>query len=334
MARHSLKKHAKVKPKTKDLKKKEKKEPKPSADPSELIDEHYFVTIPEAEAVPEDVEAELRAFRAARVTFAAQVKQSLKETSELDPEIKQAYMQIGKILKTYRSGKLPKPFKIIPNLEKWEEVLTLCKPDRWTPQAMGEAVKIFCSSMGPRQAQIFYNEYLYSAVRQNIQKYKKLNYHYYTALKKAFYKPAAWFKGLLLPLCQEPDCTLKEAAILASVIAKVSSIQTSVPVLHASAAMVKLCEQEYSGSQSVFIKVLLEKGYALPAKVLQAVVSHFLKAEMDDRNMPVLWHQCLLVFVQKYGASLPAEVVVALKNLLRVQNHAHITPEIRKFLSN
>ena len=31
---------------------------------------------------------------------------------------------------------------------------------------------------------------------------RKLNYHLYQALKKALYKPAAFFKGILLPLCE------------------------------------------------------------------------------------------------------------------------------------
>ena len=32
--------------------------------------------------------------------------------------------------------------------------------------------------------------------------FRKLNYHLYQALKKAMYKPAAFFKGILLPLCE------------------------------------------------------------------------------------------------------------------------------------
>jgi essential nuclear protein 1 len=43
---------------------------------------------------------------------------------------------------------------------------------------------------------------LLPAVRQDIAKNKKLNYHYFHALKKAFYKPAAWFKGILFPIAK------------------------------------------------------------------------------------------------------------------------------------
>jgi essential nuclear protein 1 len=34
--------------------------------------------------------------------------------SNLDPKVIAAYKSIGAILKTYKSGKLPKAFKIIP----------------------------------------------------------------------------------------------------------------------------------------------------------------------------------------------------------------------------
>ena len=60
------------------------------------------------------------------------------------------------------------------------------------------------------------------------------------SLKKALFKPAAFFKGVLLPLCESGDCTLREAVILSSVITR-----TSIPVLHSAAAMLKIAEMPY-----------------------------------------------------------------------------------------
>jgi essential nuclear protein 1 len=79
-------------------------------------------------------------------------------------------------------------------------------------------------------------------VRDDIRETKKLNYHLYMALKKALYKPAAFFKGILFPLCESGTCTLREAAIIGSVLAKVS-----VPVLHSSVALMRLAEMDYTG---------------------------------------------------------------------------------------
>ena len=48
--------------------------------------------------------------------------------------------------------------------------------------------------------QRFYNVYLLPRIRDDIDFYKKLPFHMMQCLKKALYKPAAFFKGILLPL--------------------------------------------------------------------------------------------------------------------------------------
>lgn len=318
--------HVKVKAKDRELKRKVK-EPRENKKPQEdLVDAEGFVCLPASQELPEELEAELAAFRKNRVKFSEEVKEKLRDTSALDPKITEVYSNIGKVLKTYRSGKIPKAFKLVPRLEQWEKILSLTKPDQWSPQAMYQATKIFISSMGPKQSQTFIENYLYPAVRQNIEKYKKLNHHYYNSLKKALYKPAAWIKGILINICNEGDCTLKEASIIGSVLSKMS-----VPLLHASVALVKLSEIEYSGPTSYFIRILLNKKFSLPLRVVDAVSEHFLKFTMDDRKMPVLWHQALLTFVSLYGKQ--ARARHDFRDLLRAHQHPSITPEIRSALS-
>jgi essential nuclear protein 1 len=43
----------------------------------------------------------------------------------MDEKIVDAYKKLGVVLKTYRSGKLPKAFKVIPMVSNWEELLFL-----------------------------------------------------------------------------------------------------------------------------------------------------------------------------------------------------------------
>lgn len=43
----------------------------------------------------------------------------------MDPKVIAAYKKLGTVMKTYRSGKLPKAFKIIPQVANWEELLFL-----------------------------------------------------------------------------------------------------------------------------------------------------------------------------------------------------------------
>jgi len=54
------------------------------------------------------------------------------------------------------------------------------------------------------------------------------------------------------------------------------------------------------GTNSLFLRVLLDKKYALPFRVLDSLVFHFLRFENERRKLPVLWHQALLIFVQRY----------------------------------
>ena len=86
----------------------------------------------------------------------ALLEKKLKEVDEksLDnPEVKRVYGEIGKLFNRYRSGKVPKAFKIIPNLEHWREVIAMTRPEQWTSQAMVQAVNIFASNFDPVRAE-------------------------------------------------------------------------------------------------------------------------------------------------------------------------------------
>lgn len=199
---------------------------------------------------------------------------------------------------------------------------------------------------------------LLERVRDEIHETRKLNVHVYNALKKALYKPACFFKGLLFPLIATGTCTLREAHIVSSVIARVS-----IPVLHSAAALLRLCEiaaeqtsaslsSEGTGATNMFIRVFLEKKYALPYKVIDALVFHFLRFRAMDNaddgmmvdgrpsaaaaalnyKLPVLWHQSLLVFAQRYRNDITEDQREALLDLLLVRGHKEIGPEVRREL--
>ncbi|XP_053508552.1 bystin [Ictalurus furcatus] len=248
---------------------------------------------------------------------------------QLDPRVIEVYRGVSKVLCKYRSGKLPKAFKIIPALSNWEQVLYLTEPETWSAAAMYQATRIFASNLKERMAQRFYNLVLLPRIRDDIAEYKKLNFHLYSALKKALFKPGAWFKGILIPLCESGTCTLREAIIIGSILTK-----CSIPVLHSSAAMLKLAEMEYNGANSIFLRLLLDKKYALPFRVLDALIAHFLLFRTEQRVLPVLWHQSLLTLVQRYKADLASEQKGALLELLKVQTHVQISAEIRRELQN
>ncbi|KJA24624.1 hypothetical protein HYPSUDRAFT_38694 [Hypholoma sublateritium FD-334 SS-4] len=254
----------------------------------------------------------------------------------LNPAVVEAYTKIGLLLKGYKSGPLPKLFKVIPSLPAWARMLALTHPENWSPNACEAATKIFISNMKPAQAQLFLGVVLLDAVRQDILENKKMNVHYFQALKKSMYKPGAFFKGFIFPLLDQ-GCTLKEATIVASILAR-----TKVPVLHASAALLRIAEMDYAGPNSLFIRVLIDKKFELPYQVLDALVFHFIrlsnsykaKTRGDSEKLPVLWHQSLLVFTQRYASDLTPDQKNALLDVIRATPHPQISPEIRRELVN
>ncbi|KAF9954950.1 snoRNA-binding rRNA-processing protein [Mortierella alpina] len=247
----------------------------------------------------------------------------------LSPKVVEVYSKVGLLLSRYKSGKLPKAFKIIPSLQNWEEILYITAPENWTVHATYQATRIFTSNLKEKQAHKFFSLVLLDKIRDDIAENKKLNYHLYMALKKSLYKSKAFFKGILFPLCESGTCTLKEAAVVGSVITKVS-----IPVLHSAAALLRLADMEYTGPNSLFIRVLLDKKYALPYKVIDGLVDHFLRFKMDPRPMPVLWHQAFLIFAQRYKSDITPDQKQALMDLMRFKSHEGISPEIRRELMN
>ncbi|KAL5674712.1 hypothetical protein ACJX0J_010843, partial [Zea mays] len=235
---------------------------------------------------------------------------------KLDNSIIELYKEVGKFLSRYTSGKIPKAFKRIPSMECWADVVQLTEPENWSPNAVYQATRLFSSNMNTKNAERFYEAILLPRVRNDIRKNKRLHFALYQSLKKALYKPAAFNKGILLPLCRERNCTLREAVIIGSIIQKVS-----IPFLHASVALVKLAEMEYCGTTSYFIKLFLDKKYALPYRALDAVLAHFMRFVDDERIMPVIWHQSLLAFVERYKNELEKKDKEKLARLLDHQKH-------------
>lgn len=71
---------------------------------------------------------------------------------EMDPKVIATYRKLGVVMKTYRSGRLPKAFGVIPMVQNWEELLFLTEPHKWSPNATYEATKIFASNLNERMA--------------------------------------------------------------------------------------------------------------------------------------------------------------------------------------
>jgi len=132
----------------------------------------------------------------------AEVSAEGRPRVKLDNSIIELYKEVGKFLSRYTSGKIPKAFKRIPSLECWAEVLQLTEPENWSPNAVYQATRLFSSNMNTKNAERFYEAILLPRVRNDIRQNKRLHFALYQSLKKSLYKPAAFNKGILLPLCR------------------------------------------------------------------------------------------------------------------------------------
>ena len=63
------------------------------------------------------------------------------------------YQEVGEILAKYRSGKVPKAFKVIAQFRNWEDLLILTKPENWSAAAVYQATRIFTANLKEKFAQ-------------------------------------------------------------------------------------------------------------------------------------------------------------------------------------
>ena len=248
----------------------------------------------------------------------------------IDRRVAKIYIAIGPVLKNYTSGKIPKAFKVLPHVQNWEQLIMLTRPHEWSPHATYNAARIFASALNERMAQRFYSAILLPLIHTEIEKNKKLHPSHYMAVRKALFKPVAFYKGFLLPLlCEEEfECTLKEALIIGSVLQK-----NHLPPIPTAVTIVKLCHIPFSSAQCVILRVLIDKKMALPYQCVDALVLYFHRfcnSHSSKEALPVLWHQTFLLFVTYYKNDFNEAQINLLKNVCSSHFHASITPEVRR----
>jgi essential nuclear protein 1 len=106
-------------------------------------------------------------------------------------------------------------------------------------------------------------------------------------------------------------------------------------LLHMAHVHAHVRARVWIGPTSLFIRVLLDKKHALPYKVLDALVFHFIRLSNTHAQgtLPVLWYQSLLVLCQRYAAHLAPEQKDVLRDVVRAHPHPQISPEIRRELA-
>ncbi|CAN1335063.1 ENP1 [Linum perenne] len=206
----------------------------------------------------------------------AQIASEARPLPQTDSSLIDIYKGVGQFMGKYTAGKVPIPLRKITTMAHWEDLLNLTEPEKWSPNGVYQATRILASNLNGKEAERFYRLVLLPLIRDDIRKHKRLHFSLYQSLKKSLFKPAAFYEGILLPLCKLGTCSSNERDIIGSVIKK------------CSAALLQLAEMEYCDTTtSHFIKILLEKDYALHHRAIDALVAHYMRFMDESRIMPI-----------------------------------------------
>uniref|UniRef100_A0A0A9XXB3 Bystin n=1 Tax=Lygus hesperus TaxID=30085 RepID=A0A0A9XXB3_LYGHE len=173
-------------------------------------------------------------------------------------------------------------------------------------------------------AQRFYAAFLLPIVHERLREEHKLHPALYHAVRKALFRPVAFFKGFLLPLVADEECTLREALVIASVLQR-----CHLPQVPTAVTMVKIAQLPFAATACVFLRILVDKKMTLPYQAIEALVAYFdrvAQAHDKEDKLPVLWHQTLLSFTQRYKFDLNASQLQRLSQVCTMQFHYLITP--------
>ncbi|MEN2495859.1 MAG: hypothetical protein MHMPM18_000444 [Marteilia pararefringens] len=261
------------------------------------------------------------------MTFADRVQ-------KIDPAIRESYSELGEVLCAYRCGKLPQLFNSLIHHAEWEDMLMLMTPEQWTPAAIKQATNLFSSTQCvDDMSQRFFNMILLPRCRDEIMQFKKLNVYLFDSVRAAVRRPAAFFKGIIIPLCESGTCTKLEASILSQIITSVK-----IPMLHASACILRIAEiSPYNPAYTIFLRAFITKKYNLPYQVIDSLTYHFYnfinQTPEQISLLLLIWHESLLDFVSYYGQYLSVEQQQLLRDLLKKCKHSKFTPLIKEQLN-
>jgi essential nuclear protein 1 len=297
-------------------------------DPESLLaDEAPIELETDLEVIDEESRQYFELFEGTAATVSRKLDRAIKSTPHLDAKIRNVYAQLGTVLRLYKSGKLPKAVNAVASQDVagWLDLLNFSEPLRWSPNAVLAVTALFIQTASDGRCQTFMHEILLSYVRELLDGARKLPQPVFHALLKSARRPKCFVLGILLPLAQEPTCSLKEARMISLIAGRVH-----LPRDHANAFLIKVCEGDITPVRTIFIARYIAKGQALAIQAIDAIVAYFMRHLAIGERQPLIWHRALVDFVKRYGSDLTMEQREAIAELVAKHSHPHITPEIFK----
>lgn len=227
---------------------------------------------------------------------------------------------------SYRAGKLPKAFKIIPSLSNWEEVPSpfsshpldpldhraaelvaagdVCRHAHLRLQPERQAGAAFLLLGAPPRGSRQYSAVQVDAARGNelqeaelpllpvaeegdVQARRVLQGHSAPALRGSAARGEGWAVGRV----HAEGGDHREFGGGEGVDSDGAFGGGAAEVDSVAVDFWSGLNGRYSGAVSLFMMVLLNKKYSLPYVVIDALVDYFRMFDSDDRELPVLWQQ-------------------------------------------
>jgi len=284
------------------------------------------------EADDEESRALFELFKPSIVEEVEKLQDKIESTSHLNDENAIIiYKQLGQLLRSYKSGRLPKAVNVVASTKigGWYELLLYSKPHEWSINALHAVTVLFSQSASDKRFTKFLRNIVLENMREILEKSKKLPRNVWQALIAASKRPSCFINGILDPLSKEIQCSQKEARVISAIISRIK-----IPRDHVNAFIIKLVEEkEINVTRTIFVARFVQKGQGMAIRTIDAIFAYFMQFTGETETQPVLWHKALLDFVKHYGKELLDEQKEALFELIQRQHHHSISAEIKKVLT-
>lgn len=243
---------------------------------------------------------------------------------------REIYQNLGKILKVYTSGKLPKALTVLSSqkVKDWLQLLYVSEPHSWSSNALFAITTLFTQTASDSKCKKFFTYILLDILQYHLENSHKLSAKVWQALLKSGRRPKPYIFGILIPIVEQNNFSKKEAKIFTQVIVRVK-----LPLEYSNAFLFKICSNpEISVSKTIVISKFIEKRQGLAIKIIDAIFAYFMGYLAIKEQQPIFWHQTLLKFVKNYGENINFEQREAFDQLLKFHKHPQITKEIYQIL--
>jgi len=227
-----------------------------------------------------------------------------KKTSDfrlfLKPKLLKILERASLFLKVYRIGKIPKIFRILPNLKNFEEIILLTRPDIWSDQAILSVTRSFLPRLDKTQLSRFYTLVLAPRFQESIFNQQLCSTHIQKAIKLSTNFPFIFFSSIILPICDSKKCSTREGAILSSILYKYHFSSTVIMTVVA-----RLLKNPPTLTKCLVLRIIISKNYLIPHRIIDLFVDFF--TLNNKKNFSPHYKTLFLIFLRNYTTFLSNE---------------------------